>query len=126
MATLAIIARMKHYITKSGSTIIIGRNSRENELITFTLAKANDLWFHISNLPGPHVILISPDNNHNKTDIQYAANLAALYSSNKCKTKISVDYCKAIEVEKPAHVSRGTVHLNKYLSMNAYPFQQLF
>ena len=35
-----IIARMKHYITASGAKIIIGRNSRENEELTFQIAKA--------------------------------------------------------------------------------------
>jgi predicted ribosome quality control (RQC) complex YloA/Tae2 family protein len=80
-----IIARMKHYITSSGGKIIIGRNSRENEQLTFQIARANDLWFHARNAQGAHVVLMSPDNNHDPGDIQHAANLAALHS--KLKTK---------------------------------------
>jgi predicted ribosome quality control (RQC) complex YloA/Tae2 family protein len=129
-----IIARMKHYITASGANIIIGRNSRENEQLTFQIAKAHDLWFHANNTQGAHVLLISPNNNHHPDDIQYAANLAALHSKIKKifendKQKqyytISVNYCKAIDVFKQSFAPRGTVLLENYNIINAIPYDRL-
>ena len=129
-----IIARMKHYITASGAKIIIGRNSRENEQLTFQIAKANDLWFHANDTQGAHVVLISPNNNHDPDDIQYAANLTALHSKIKKvfendKQKqyytITVNYCKAIDVSKPTTALRGTVSLENFNLINAIPYNKL-
>lgn len=129
-----IIARMKHYITDSGAKIIIGRNSRENELLTFQIAKASDLWFHAQNTQGAHVVLMSPGNNHNPDDIQYAANLAALHShikkifandKQKQNYTISVNYCSVIDVSKHAAASRGSVTLENYNIIDAIPYSKL-
>ncbi|MCQ2363505.1 MAG: NFACT family protein, partial [Acidaminococcaceae bacterium] len=38
--------------------IYIGKNNRQNDLVTFRYAKANDLWFHTKDIPGSHVVLI--------------------------------------------------------------------
>jgi predicted ribosome quality control (RQC) complex YloA/Tae2 family protein len=129
-----IIARMKHYITASGGKIIIGRNSRENEQLTFQIARAHDLWFHARNTQGAHVVLMSPNNNHSPDDIQYAANLAAIHSKIKKvfendKQKqyytISVNYCKVIDVSKPAAAPRGTVSLENFNLINAVPYSKI-
>ena len=129
-----IIARMKHYITASGGKIIIGRNSRENEQLTFQIARAHDLWFHARNTQGAHVVLMSPNNNHSPDDIQYAANLAAIHSKIKKvfendKQKqyytISVNYCKVIDVSEPAAAPRGTVSLENFNLINAVPYSKI-
>jgi len=129
-----IIARMKHYVTNSGAKIIIGRNSRENEQLTFQIAKAHDLWFHAEGTQGAHVVLISPNNNHDADDIQYAANLAALNSKikkdfendkHKERYTITVNYCKAIDVVKPSFAPRGTVLLENYNIINTIPYDRL-
>ena len=129
-----IIARMKHYITPSGAKIIIGRNSSENEMLTFQIAKPNDLWFHACNTQGSHVVLISPNNIHRADDIQHAANIAALHSKikkifeNINQTqyyRITVNYCKVIDVSKPDASPRGTVALENYSIINTIPYNKL-
>jgi hypothetical protein len=35
----------------------VGRNSRQNDAITFGLAKPSDLWFHARGVAGSHVLL---------------------------------------------------------------------
>ena len=107
---------MKQYNTTNGATILVGNNSRENDYITFELAKANDLWFHVANIPGAHVILQSPANNHNNNDILYAANLAALNSTYKTlqnNNSINVNYCKVIDVNKISNIY-GKVNIINY------------
>ena len=129
-----IIARMKHYITESGGKIIIGRNSRENEQLTFQIARANDLWFHARDTQGSHVVLMSPGNNHCLDDIQYAANLAAfnskikkVFENDKQKQRftITVNYCKVIDVSKPAVSQRGTVTLENFNIIDAIPYSKI-
>jgi len=129
-----IIAHMKHYVTASGAKIIIGRNSRENEMLTFQIAKANDLWFHACGTEGSHVVLISPNNNHRPDDIQHAANIAALnskikrYFENDNQTKyyrVTVNYCKIIDVSKPPDSPHGTVTLENYNIINTIPYNKM-
>lgn len=39
-------------------TIIIGENAKDNWNI-IDMADQNDIWFHINNIPSPHIILKS-------------------------------------------------------------------
>ena len=39
------------------TTLYIGKNNKQNDYVTFTLARGKDLWFHTKNIPGSHVIL---------------------------------------------------------------------
>ena len=37
--------------------LYIGKKNKQNDYVTFTLARGKDLWFHTKNIPGSHVIL---------------------------------------------------------------------
>jgi predicted ribosome quality control (RQC) complex YloA/Tae2 family protein len=43
--------------SKDGFTLLIGKNSRQNEEVTFHQATGNDLWLHARGVPGAHVII---------------------------------------------------------------------
>ncbi|MBN2048352.1 MAG: NFACT family protein [Anaerolineaceae bacterium] len=60
--------------------IFVGRSAQQNEQITFKLANPDDLWLHIHDLPGSHVIIRSSGQPVPETVLQYAAQLAAHYS----------------------------------------------
>src|SRR5207249_8875201 len=45
------------FTSEAGDSILVGRNSRENEELTFGLARSHDLWLHASGAPGSHVVL---------------------------------------------------------------------
>ena len=92
---------IKQFITKNGSVILVGRTSRENDKLTFELADKNDLWFHVKDYPGAHVVLKKPDSGFfNTLDIQTAANYAVGYSKASNLSKCEVSWCKVINVEK--------------------------
>ena len=78
------------YRTLRGVEIIVGRNARQNELVTFKLARAEDLWLHVRRAPGAHVIIrtsvMAPDDH----DIQAAAQLAAFHSSLRGERHVDV------------------------------------
>jgi len=59
-----------------GFTVYVGRNVRQNEEVTFKLAKPNDLWLHMRGQPGPHVIIKSGDREVPEHVIEQAARLA--------------------------------------------------
>jgi len=108
---------MKQYNTPNGATIIVGKNSSENDYITFELAKSDDLWFHVVDIPGAHVILQSIANLHNNDDIIYAATLAALNSKYKTLQNngvngIHVNYCKVIDVSKISNIYGKVIIIN--------------
>ncbi len=96
--------------TESGSRIYVGRTPLENADLTFRLARPDDLWFHVQNQPGAHVILQRDD----KTlappdDILAAASLAALHSKAKNSPKVTVDYTQRKFVRKRPSAAPGLV-----------------
>lgn len=88
-------------------TIYVGKNNRQNDLLTFKIASPNDLWFHTKDIPGSHVILQS--STPTPEAIYAAAQLAANFSKAKDSTKVPVDYTQRRCVKKPAHAKPGFV-----------------
>ncbi len=70
---------LRHY-SEQGFEIIVGRNARQNEQVTFDLAKADDLWLHARGAPGAHVVIRSGGQAVNDETLRMAAQLAAYYS----------------------------------------------
>ena len=81
-----------------GGVILVGKNNIQNEYITHHLAKPNDLWFHIKNAPGSHVVI--KDKEPTDDDIRLAANIAAYYSEYKYSSSVPVDYTRIKNIKK--------------------------
>ncbi|HEX6778293.1 MAG TPA: NFACT RNA binding domain-containing protein, partial [Ktedonobacterales bacterium] len=75
-----------------GFTLLIGKNSRQNEEVTFREAGSNDLWLHARGVPGAHVIIKSGGRLVPRSTIEQAARLAAYYSQSRGNTAVPVDY----------------------------------
>jgi len=78
--------------SRDGFTILIGKNSRQNEEVTFRQATANDLWLHARGVPGAHVIIKAAGREIPRSTIEQAASLAAYYSQARGTTTAPVDY----------------------------------
>ena len=63
-----------------GYTIYVGRNARQNEIVTFKHAQAEDLWLHVRGQPGAHVIVKSAGRPVPEPVLNFAAHLAAYHS----------------------------------------------
>jgi predicted ribosome quality control (RQC) complex YloA/Tae2 family protein len=63
-----------------GFSIYVGRNARQNELVTFKRAGPEDLWLHVRDLPGAHVVIKRGRQTVPDLVVQRAAELAAYYS----------------------------------------------
>ena len=88
--------------------IYVGKNNRQNDLLTFKTAQPNDLWFHTKNIPGSHVILQNATDK-NEEALYTAAQLAAYFSKAQNSATVPVDYTKKRHVKKPAHAKPGFV-----------------
>ena len=73
-------------------TILIGKNSRQNEEVTFHQATSNDIWLHARGVPGAHVIVKAAGRDIPHSTIEEAASLAAYYSQARGSTSVPVDY----------------------------------
>lgn len=95
-------------------TIYVGRNSKENDKITFEIAKPNDMWFHVKDAPGSHVLVKC----ENITDeiILYAAKLAI--KNSKLKECGIVDYCLKKYVKKINGARLGNVIYKNHKSID--------
>lgn len=81
-----------HLQSRDGFTILVGKNSRQNEEVTFRQASANDIWLHARGVPGAHVIIKAGGREVPRTTIEQAASLAAYYSQGRGNTNVPVDY----------------------------------
>lgn len=83
-------------------TIYVGKNNYQNDYLTHKLAKSNDYWFHVKDMPGSHVIVKLPNNNSILTEklIRNAAMIAAYYSKAKDSSSVPVDYTQVKYLKK--------------------------
>ena len=54
------IPGVRHYVSSDGYEILVGRGARDNDHLTFRIARPNDLWLHAGDYPGSHVIVRNP------------------------------------------------------------------
>src|SRR5690554_3469988 len=79
------------------ATCIVGKTAKQNEEIFSTLARGEDLWFHVKDYPGAHVILKGEKTEQN---INFAAKQALLNSPLSKLEKGYVNYTKVKYVKK--------------------------
>ncbi len=70
--------------------VFVGVNRAANKKV-LDLAKANDLWFHIKDIPSSHLVLRTKKQNVSAGVIREAARLCAVYSKAK-SGRYNVDY----------------------------------
>ncbi|SHH06272.1 Predicted component of the ribosome quality control (RQC) complex, YloA/Tae2 family, contains fibronectin-binding (FbpA) and DUF814 domains [Thermosyntropha lipolytica DSM 11003] len=116
----------RRFISSDGLEILVGRNNRQNDILTLKLADKNDLWLHTKDIPGTHVIVKLPPKIktiHEVPDatLEEAAALAAYYSKAKEADKVPVDYTFRINVKKPSGAKPGMVIYDNYWTIMANP-----
>jgi predicted ribosome quality control (RQC) complex YloA/Tae2 family protein len=96
--------------TADSYEILVGRNNRQNDYLTMKLARPDDLWLHVKEIHGSHVIIKNPLNLEiPDTVLEQAAALAAYYSKARESSKVPVDYTLKKHVRKPKGAKPGMV-----------------
>ena len=106
-----------------GYPIYVGRNNRQNDELTFQLARKDDIWLHAQKVHGSHVIIscggtVPPDNT-----VTQAAQLAAHYAESVGGQNIPVDVTPVKQVKKIPGGKPGMViyHTYRTVIVNPYP-----
>ena len=97
-------------LTIDGYTILIGKNAKQNDLLTLKFAKPNDTWLHAKDVSGSHVVIKDrPGQNIPKKVLAEAASFAAFYSKRKTDSLCPVSYTKKKYVRKRKGMAVGAV-----------------
>lgn len=111
------------YTSSSGWRILVGRNNRQNDLLTMKIASPQDLWFHTQKIPGSHVVVKTQGKEVDEKTILEAAYLAAFYSKARNSSKIPVDYTEKRYVRKPTGAKPGFVIYENFKTIIVDPNQ---
>lgn len=107
-STEAASTNFYRYSTPSGFEVLIGRNNRQNDQLTFRVANDYDVWFHAQEIPGSHALLrLEPGIPPEEADLQYTANLTAYYSRGRQSDQVPVVYTQPKYVYKPKGAKPG-------------------
>jgi len=106
-----------------GYPIYVGRNNRQNDELTFRLARKDDIWLHAQKVHGSHVIISCGGENPDDDTVTQAAQLAAYYSEAGKGQNLAVDVTPVKQVKKPASGKPGMViyHTYRTVYVNPYP-----
>jgi len=108
----------RRFISTDGLPIFVGRNARENDALTFGLAKSDDLWLHARGTPGSHVVVrLEKGTDPPPETIRDAATLALLYSDLKKSGKGEVIYTRRKWVKKAKGQAPGAVIVTQEKSL---------
>ena len=106
---VSAVPQFKEYTSDEGYKILVGKNNRQNDYLTTVLAAKNDLWFHVKNIPGSHVILMCRGGEVSDATLMKAAALAAANSKAADSSQVPVDYTPVKFVKKPNGAKPGMV-----------------
>ena len=104
-----------------GYPIYVGRNNRQNDELTFKLARKDDIWCHASKVHGSHVIISCGGTTPPDDTITQAAQLAAYYAETGGGQNIPVDVTPVKQVKKIPNGKPGMVIYHTYKTVIANP-----
>jgi len=107
-------------IEYEGFKILIGKNNRQNEKLVRE-SNDKDLWLHVHESPGAHVVVKTEGKNLPHKVLEYAAALAAYHSKARFSSKVPVDYTLVKYVHKPKGCPPGLVLYTNYETIFANP-----
>ncbi len=114
-----------HYVSQDDFHIYVGKNNRQNEYLTLKFANKEDLWLHVQNMPGSHVVIKKDNKEIPDTTLEEAAILAAYYSKGKNGKNISVDYTERKNVRKMRNSKPGMVIYENFKTTNVNPSKEI-
>ncbi len=108
-----------------GFDILVGRNNRQNDLLTLKTAKATDIWLHTQGIAGSHVIIRAEGQQPPEQTLFEAAQLAAFHSKGRSSSQVPVDYTAVKFVKKPAGAKPGMVIFTNNKTLFVAPDEEL-
>lgn len=115
-------AGARRYVSSDDFEILVGKGAKDNDFLTFRLAKSSDLWLHAADYPGSHVVIKNPNRKEipQKTLIE-AAQIAAFFSQARTQSKAAVHFTQKKFVNKPKGAAAGLVSLASFKTILVEP-----
>jgi predicted ribosome quality control (RQC) complex YloA/Tae2 family protein len=116
------IPGVRRYRSSDGYEMLVGRGARDNDHLTFRVARPHDLWMHAADYPGSHVVVRNPSRKEipHRTVIE-AAQLAAHFSQARASGKVDVHYTERKFLSKPKGAAPGLVRISSFRSIAVEP-----
>ena len=92
-----------------GFTVLVGKNNKQNDYVTTKLANKEDIWFHVKDFHGSHVVLKAENSIPSSETLYKCALLAKEHSKAKQSSNVAVDYTHIKNVKKPSGSKPGMV-----------------
>lgn len=108
-------------VMADGVEILIGKNNRQNDWLTFKESRPDDIWLHTKDVPGSHVIIRCGANQPSNEVLQIAAHYAALFSKARNSSQVPVDFTRRRFVKKPSGAKPGFVIYEKQQTIYITP-----
>ena len=109
------------FVSSDGYRIFVGRNNRQNDLLSLKTARKDDLWLHVQKFHGTHVIIDCHGTTPPDETITEAAQLAAYYSEAREGQNVSVDITSVRNLKKPNGAKPGMVIYERYRTVIVTP-----
>ncbi|GAB3801534.1 NFACT family protein [Spirosoma humi] len=114
LASTGEVAALFKEVTYEGFRILIGRNAKNNDLLTQRYTYKDDLWLHARDVSGSHVVVkYKAGKTFPKSVIERAAELAAWYSKRRTDSLCPVIVTPKKYVRKPKGLAEGQVLVEK-------------
>ncbi len=107
-----------------GLEIVIGRSVKENDAITFRLARSLDVWLHVQAFAGSHVLIRADGREVPFDTILFAARLAAGHSKAAQGDNVAVDYTHKKNVWRIKGMAPGAVHISHQKTVYVTPMRR--
>ena len=120
------IPGVRRYRSSDGYEVLVGRAARDNDNLTFRVARPNDLWLHAGDYPGSHVIVRNASRSEipQRTVIE-AAQLAAKFSQASNDSKVVIHYTRRKFLSKPKGSAPGLVRLSSFKTIAVEPAESI-
>lgn len=108
-------SNFRRFIIAGKYQLFVGKDSRNNDMLTTKFAKQNDYWFHARGVAGSHAVLRIENTKEPvpKNVLKIAASVAAFYSKAKTAGLVPVSYTLKKFVYKKKGLEPGQVLLSK-------------
>ncbi|GAA3255649.1 Fibronectin/fibrinogen-binding protein [Lactococcus lactis subsp. lactis] len=110
----------ENYQAEDGTIILVGKNNLQNEQVSFKLSRRGDLWFHVKDIPGSHVLITGNANPSDET-ITFAGELAAYFSKARYSNLVQVDVLDVKKLHKPTGTAPGFVTYDREKTIRVTP-----
>lgn len=118
-------SRPMEFVSSDGFSIFVGRNNRQNDILSLKTARKDDLWLHVQKFHGTHVIIACAGVQPPDETITEAAQLAAFYSQAREGQNVPVDVTPVRFLKKPNGAKPGMVVYDRYRTVIVTPDPQL-